>query len=128
MDWSHALLTSEERRLFARLAVFSGSFDVEAATAVCCGSPIGPDQMLDEIQGLVDKSLLAVEFKGGVARYGMLDFVRQYACEHLDSSSEKHTLAARHRIYFRGWRNVPTVNFGVSTPTAALDSMKISPI
>ena len=101
MDWSHALLTSEERRLFARLAVFSGSFDVEAATAVCCGSPIGPDQMLDEIQGLVDKSLLAVEFKGGVARYGMLDFVRQYACERLDSSSEKHTLTARHRIYFR---------------------------
>ena len=102
LDWSHELLTSEERRLFARLAIFAGGFDIEAATAVCSGSPITPDQVLDEIQGLVEKSLLTVAFKGGVTRYRMLDFVHQYACERLDSSSEKHGLAARHRAYFRG--------------------------
>jgi predicted ATPase/DNA-binding CsgD family transcriptional regulator len=101
LDWSHTLLTSEERRVFARLAIFSGGFDVEAATAVCGGSPITPDQMLDEIQGLVDKSLLVAEFNGGITRYRMLDFVRQYACERLDSSSEKRGLTARHLVYFR---------------------------
>lgn len=65
MDWSHELLADRGRQLFARLSVFSGGFDLEAATAVCAGGAIAPGQILDEIQGLVDKSLLAVERRAG---------------------------------------------------------------
>ena len=39
LDWSHELLTGSERQLFARLSVFSGGFDLEAATAVGAGGP-----------------------------------------------------------------------------------------
>ena len=101
LDWSFALLTSEERQLFARLAIFSGGFDMDAATAVCGGSPINPDQMLDKVQGLLDKSLLVVESKGGATRFGMLDFVRQYASERLVTSGEEPQVALRLRVYFR---------------------------
>jgi predicted ATPase/DNA-binding CsgD family transcriptional regulator len=101
LDWSHALLTAKERRLFARLSIFSGGFDLEAAAAVCSGGSITPDQMLDEIQGLVDKSLLAVDPNEGATRFRMLDFVRQYALELLVTSDEEHLLAVRHRAYFR---------------------------
>jgi predicted ATPase/DNA-binding NarL/FixJ family response regulator len=101
LDWSHELLTDTERRLFARLSVFSGGFDLEAAAAVCAGGAIAPGQVLDEIQGLVDKSLLAVERKAGATRFRMLDFVRQYAAERLAAAGEDVALADRHRAYFR---------------------------
>jgi predicted ATPase/DNA-binding CsgD family transcriptional regulator len=102
LDWSHELLTGRERQLFARLSVFSGGFDLEAATAVCAGDGIDPGQVLDEIQGLVDKSLLAVERRAGATRFRMLDFVRQYAAERLAAAGEGDQLASRHRAYFRG--------------------------
>jgi predicted ATPase/DNA-binding CsgD family transcriptional regulator len=101
LDWSHELLTDLERQLFARLSVFSGGFDLEAATAVCAGDGIVPGQVLDEIQGLVDKSLLAVERRSGITRFRMLDFVRQYAAERLAAVDEDVQLAGRHRAYFR---------------------------
>jgi predicted ATPase/DNA-binding CsgD family transcriptional regulator len=100
LDWSHELLTDRERQLFAWLSVFSGSFDLEAATAVCAGDAIGPDQILDEIQGLVDKSLLSVERRTGTTRFRMLDFVRQYASERLAAAGMGVALAGRHRAYF----------------------------
>src|SRR5690349_24331354 len=101
LDWSHELLTHQERQLFARLSVFSGGFDLEAATAVCAGGAIVPGQVLDEIQGLVDKSLLAVERRAGPTRFRMLDFVRQYAAERVVAAGEDVALADGHRAYFR---------------------------
>jgi predicted ATPase/DNA-binding CsgD family transcriptional regulator len=101
LDWSHGLLTDRERRLFARLSVFSGSFGLEAATAVCAGGGIVAGQVLDEIGGLVDKSLLAVERRAGATRFRMLDFVRQYASERLAAAGGGDRLADRHRAYFR---------------------------
>ena len=100
LDWSHELLTDTERQLFARLSVFSGGFDLEAATAVCAGGGIVPGQILDQIQGLVDKSLLTVERRAGATRFRMLDFVRQYAAERLAAAGQGVPLAARHRAYF----------------------------
>ena len=101
LDWSHELLTGRERQLFARLSVFSGGFDLEAAAAVYAGDAVVPGQILDEIQGLVDKSLLAVERRAGATRFRMLDFVRQYASERLAAAGEGDLLADRHRAYFR---------------------------
>jgi predicted ATPase/DNA-binding NarL/FixJ family response regulator len=101
LDWSHELLTGRERRLFARLSVFSGGFDLDAATAVCAGGGIVAGQVLDQIGGLVDKSLLAVERRAGATRFRMLDFVRQYAAERLAAAGGGDRLAGRHRAYFR---------------------------
>jgi non-specific serine/threonine protein kinase len=102
LDWSHKLLTDQERQLFARLSIFSGGFDLQAATAVCAGGAIVSGQVIDEIEGLVDKSLLAVERTAGSAtRFQMLDFVRQYAAERLAAAGEGDLLADRHRAYFR---------------------------
>jgi predicted ATPase/DNA-binding NarL/FixJ family response regulator len=101
LDWSYELLTDQERQLFAQLSVFSGGFDLQAATVVCAGGAIVSGQVLDEIEGLVDKSLLAVERRAGATRFRMLDFVRQYASERLAAAGEGVPLADRHRAYFR---------------------------
>jgi predicted ATPase/DNA-binding NarL/FixJ family response regulator len=100
LDWSYELLTDAERLLFARLSVFAGGFDLEAAVAVCAGDGIVPGKILDEIAGLVDKSLLAVERRVGTTRFRMLDFVRQYAAERLAAAGQDAALAGRHRAWF----------------------------
>ena len=89
LDWSHKLLTDQERQLFARLSAFSGGFDLPAATAVCAGGAIVSNQMLDQIADLVDKSLLAVERTArGTTRFRMLEFVRQYAAKRLAAAGQ----------------------------------------
>ncbi|MFI0975494.1 ATP-binding protein [Streptomyces sp. NPDC021093] len=90
VDWSHDLCTEDERLLWARLSIFSGSFDLEAVEAVCTGGEgdaegdeyqdgnigthgthgthsthdkhgIAHESVLDLLTGLVDKSIVMVE-------------------------------------------------------------------
>jgi predicted ATPase/class 3 adenylate cyclase len=78
IEWSHGLLDEEERRLFARLAVFTGSFSLDAAEEV-----VGAD--LDRISSLVDKSLLR-QARGG--RFFMLETISEFALERLRECGE----------------------------------------
>ncbi len=86
IDWSHDLLTAEERALFRRLAVFAGGFTLEAAEKVGAGGDLDERDVLDLLTRLVEKSLVALD--AGGERYRLLETVRQYAYEHLERSGE----------------------------------------
>ena len=101
LDWSHDLLSPPERALFARLSVFSGGFDLEAAEAVCAGGLVPADEVLDYLAGLVNKSLVTVEQRSGRKRFRLVDFVRQYATERLTADGGTLVVAASHRAHFR---------------------------
>jgi len=103
IDWSYDLLTATERELLRRLSVFSGDFSLEAAERVCAGDPIGEHDVLDLLTELVDKSLVAMQEKTGVARYHLLESVRQYAGERLrDTDLVAATrIERRHAEFFR---------------------------
>ncbi len=89
--WSYDLLTRPEQRLFTRLAVFVGSFELEAAEQIC-------DADLDAMRALIDKSLVRHADNG---RLFLLHTTREYALEHFDSSVERDEIRARHaRWYF----------------------------
>lgn len=108
MAWSHALLADEERIAFRRLAVFAGTFTIDAVAAVCCGA-----DELDVVSRLFDKSLVTVrESKEGV-RYRLLDTVRQYAEEQLRAAGESEAVRDRHLDYFLGL--VETAEPGLDT-------------
>lgn len=100
VDWSHALLTEPERVVFARLAVFMGGFDLDAAEAVVGGGDVERFQVLDLVTLLVDKSLIVPETASGRTRYRLLETVRQYALEKLGESGQADAVRARHRDHY----------------------------
>jgi predicted ATPase/class 3 adenylate cyclase len=103
IDWSYALLSSEEQALLARLSVFAGGFNYEAASAVC-GAAYGElgFQLLDPLSGLVDKSLVVFDARSETKRYRMLETIRQYAAEKLDECGDMSVVRSRHRDYYTG--------------------------
>ena len=104
IEWSYGLLSEDERELFRRLSVFAGGFTFEAAEAVCGGRESDRQEIdfLDLVTSLVDKNLLATkeQFDGAGTRFRMLEVVREYALESLESSGEDETTRRTHAEYF----------------------------
>ncbi len=89
IEWSYGLLQEEDRELFARLGVFHGGFDLEAAEAVC-------DATLDGIETLVESSLVRAEDD----RFSLLESIRELAVERLGGSGELERLVLRHAQHY----------------------------
>lgn len=101
VDWSYELLTEAERRLLARLSVFSGGWTLEAAEKVCSGEGIEPYEVLDLLSRLLDKSLVIVEEPTGAdRRYRFLETMRQYGRDRLFGSGEVTAVSERHFGFF----------------------------
>ena len=90
IEWSYELLEPTEQELFSRLAVFRGSFALEAAESIC-----GAD--LDVLESLVVKSLVR---RLATGRLLLLDTIREYAAEQLEASTEAETIRRRHAEFF----------------------------
>ncbi|MBA4184055.1 MAG: protein kinase [Acidobacteria bacterium] len=110
VEWSYELLSEDEKKLFRRLAVFAGGFTIESAEAVCADYELQMTndepsedriEVLDLVASLVDKSLLAAkEQTGGETRFRLLEVVREYALESLETSGEAEAMRRRHADYF----------------------------
>ncbi|HET9010840.1 MAG TPA: BTAD domain-containing putative transcriptional regulator, partial [Gemmatimonadaceae bacterium] len=100
MEWSFGLLASREQVLLRRLAVFAGSFTLDAAESVAAGVPLEPEDVLDGVAALVDKSLLGMEAGSGEARYRMLETVRQYGIERLTEAGELDAMEHGYAEYY----------------------------
>ena len=101
VDWSYDLLFEDERRLFARLSVFAGGCDLEAAEAVCADDQVPTAEILDVLSRLVDKSLASASDAGGDARFSQLQTLWQYGRDRLIEAGEVDTACARHGAYYR---------------------------
>jgi len=104
VDWSYNLLPLEEQILFRRLSVFRGGWNLEAAESICEAQAdsraISSDEILDLLEGLINKSMVITDDEGGTSRYRMLETIRQYANEKLVDSGESEALRERHLEYF----------------------------
>ncbi|HET6235154.1 MAG TPA: winged helix-turn-helix domain-containing protein, partial [Acetobacteraceae bacterium] len=101
LDWSYELLTEPERVILRRLAVFVGSFSLQATIAVAAGAETELAPVVESLTSLVAKSLVTTEGGGAVARYRLLDTTRAYAYEKLNESGERVPLTRRHAEYCR---------------------------
>ncbi|MFC9787977.1 ATP-binding protein [Rhodococcus sp. NPDC127528] len=99
IDWSYELCTEEERQLWSRLTVFAGSFELDAAEGICAGD-LAPDDLLDVVMSLVDKSILIREESGAVVRYRLLETLRDYGREKLRETGDYTVRRRRHRDWY----------------------------
>ncbi|MGZ4491264.1 MAG: ATP-binding protein [Nocardioidaceae bacterium] len=95
LEASNDLCTPDEQRLWARLSVFTGGFPLEAAEVVCAGDGIDEADVLDLVDGLLEKSVLTREDDGAsYVRFRMPESLREYAAEQLTVEQQR---AARDR-------------------------------
>ncbi|MFP3852949.1 MAG: AfsR/SARP family transcriptional regulator [Anaerolineales bacterium] len=126
IDWSYQLLTGPAQVLFRRLAVFSGGFSADAASAVCLTSANVDDQldiesMTAELARLVDHSLLEITFSSDEPRYQMLVTIRRFAEGQLEESPEEKILRRSHQEYFAALVKSAEPHLGFFLPDAAMD-------
>lgn len=132
--WSYDLLTSEEQRLFRRVAPFTGGFTLEAAEFVATeGDDLGDmpslSASLDILNGLtslVDNSLLRpIASAGDEPRFTMLETIREYAVERLEESGEAPIIRERHARYYLDLIEAAEPSFFGSTQQILLPRLKV---
>ena len=88
IDWSYRLLSESEQRLFASLGVFVGGCRIEQIESV-----VDPDgtlgiDLIDGLQGLVEKSLLRRrDDSDREPRFWILETIREFALDALDDNA-----------------------------------------
>jgi predicted ATPase/class 3 adenylate cyclase len=98
IDWSYQLLTAEDRRVLRRCSVMRG-FTLGVAAEVC-GARDDEAAVFDALASLVDKSLVILASDDGVARYRLLEPIREYAAEKLAEADELADVMRRHAAAF----------------------------
>ncbi|WP_240506221.1 ATP-binding protein [Thermoactinospora rubra] len=100
IGWSHELCAPEERLLWARLSVFAGDFELDAARFVCSDARLRSEDITDLVSGLVEKSVLLIASNHAGVRYKLIDTLAEYGAEWLDKLGETETIRHRHLEYY----------------------------
>jgi predicted ATPase len=103
LEWSYGLLSELERTVLRRLAVFVGSFTIDAALAVAVSATVDQAAVFGAVDSLVSKSMVAAQPVGAMMRYRLLDTTRAYALEIGSDDAERSKSVARHACYYRDW-------------------------
>jgi predicted ATPase/DNA-binding CsgD family transcriptional regulator len=118
IEWSYNLLSEREQRAFKDMSVFVGGCTLEAAEAILrmrndeqaiphseliiphSDDPLAIE-VLDVVLSLVNSSLLRrIEQGENDPRVSMLETVREFARDQLESSGEAETMLSRHLNYY----------------------------
>ena len=100
VEWSYDLLHGDEKTLLQQLAVHRGGASLASLSAVAATHGLSEATVAYLLAALVDKSIVSASFAGRVARYDMLDSVREYVLDRLDESDELAAARAAHADYF----------------------------
>ncbi len=97
--WSHDLLSGNARQLLAILGVFRGSAALGDVERVC--QSVGPSlPVLAALEELVDHSLVRLQPDSAEPRYSMLEAVREFALDQLETSAEGGQVRRAHAAVF----------------------------
>jgi predicted ATPase/DNA-binding CsgD family transcriptional regulator len=103
IGWSYDLLEEGERLLWARLSVFAGGFDAQAAIEVCGDERVPAERIVELLGALVDQSIVKRDLRSGNApRYWLLGTIRQYGRQRLRDIHEERSTQERHLAWIAG--------------------------
>jgi predicted ATPase/class 3 adenylate cyclase len=95
IDWSYDLLSDAEKALLRTASVFVGGWTLEAVEAVS-----EDPNVLENLEQLVNKSLVVTDVHRSEMRFSMLETIRQYAREKLFDAKQVGAARDRHFVYF----------------------------
>ena len=98
IDWSYELLEANERELLAALSVFAGGFTLDSVAAICTDGDLARAEEL--VSRLVESSLVVAGTRNGATRYRLLETIREYAAERLDSPGRRDELHRSHAEHY----------------------------
>ncbi|MFD2353893.1 ATP-binding protein [Nonomuraea ferruginea] len=100
IDWSWELLSEPERLVLRRLAVHTEGCALEAAEVICAdGGDVAPEDVLDLLARLADRSMVVRAGGAGSSRYRLLESVAAYALDRLEEAGETERIRLRHLIF-----------------------------
>ena len=100
IESSYELCSEPERLLWARLSVFAGGFELDAAEGICADDRLAAAEVLDLLAALADKSVLIAEHDESGVRYRLPEILREFGQERLQRGGEDTVLRRRHRDWY----------------------------
>jgi predicted ATPase/class 3 adenylate cyclase/DNA-binding SARP family transcriptional activator len=122
IGWSFDLLDSRLQQRFCRLSVFRGGFTADAA-AVVGSYGDGADEIDDDLDALVSRSLLTADRLHRQTRFRLLDTVAVFAAKRLAGTAEVETTRRRHLRYMIDWCRATRKELEGANPAPALASL-----
>lgn len=99
--WSYRLLTHQEQQIFRHLAIFVGGCTLDAVEAIAQIVGFATDTVLDDVNALLENHLVQqMEMPDGESRIVLLETIREYGLEYLESAGELEVARAAHAQYF----------------------------
>lgn len=95
ITWSYELLSDDDRVVFRRLAPFAGGWTIDAAERVCDAEPV-----IAAVGRLCEHGLIQTDERKTLARWHLLDPIREYAAEQLGDAPEAGDVARRHAEFY----------------------------
>src|SRR5262249_13897976 len=94
-------LEERDRAVFARLSSFAGTFDAAAVAAVTADDDLDEWAARESLAHLVRRSMVVSEPRdSGVTRYWLLETLRQYGRERLETAGTTDDWKRRHATYY----------------------------
>ena len=101
LDWSYEVLSSSERIVLRRVAVFDAHFTLESAVAIAADSDISQWKVVAGLADLVTKSLVTADVSGDQIFYRLLETTHSYAYVRLIESGERDDMLLRRTAHLR---------------------------
>lgn len=102
IEWGYNLLSTNQKRIFIRLGVFKGKFNIKAVSAVI-NKNNDIENLYEDLLSLTNKSILTLdsEFEErDKICFNMLEILREYAVLLLSTDSDEKIIKECHADYF----------------------------